>query len=778
MTLPVSPNSISLSQVNTELSFTSNITISMNDTAVRALFGKASGTISMSDGWGKSRGVSIPSIVAYGEHLNVRFVITNNSSFAVTAYYSTNSGTSYTSVSLASGASTTVNKAVTYATSVSMVVYATATGYANSPVSSPVSGTSFSQLAVPAGLTATGGFNAITFSWTAASGVTYTGAIDGNTKVNVTSPVTYSGISGAHTFDLTAAQSGYSPVSTSIIGVAQTATALTIGAAAIAGNINTNATTNFYSFTPGYGVTHYITMVRDGTSLDPYLYLYKQDGTYISADDDGAGNLNSLLTFTPTVGTTYIVYAQSLSHNSSGTYTIRAYRAAITLATPVFTSASGGMNTASFTWGAVPLATNYDVTFNGSTTNQTSTSFTTSVATAGNYALTVVAKSPAETSSASATSPAVTVTVLTNPGQTTNSYSNLTYTSVDITVTKGSGGEPSMYYLQYSNGSSWIAFQNNATGVFTNIGIAYPNYYDFRSYAGNAAGTSGTYSNILRITPAIPLPGTVTLAASSLTSTSVTITLTKGSGGEPSTYYLYYQASNGVNTLYSSNSTGVFSGIGIAYPGHYIFRGYAGNASGTSLSWSSDLVVDTPAPAVAVPAAPSYAISNKTANTYTITLSAATATYYYLNETTGGGFTSLGSTPNGVFQVSGKSPSSTQSYSAYAVNAGGTGATTTFSVTTNAAAATFTPISTSASGITNSNWYTYSYTAPVTRQYTITATGFDSQVSFDGFATQVDSDNQPGNGEQVGKNWTAGQQVTIYVRAYGTGGGTLSFSIT
>lgn len=56
MTLPASPNSISLGQVNTELGRSATATIDMNDSAVRALFGKpgSGNTISMSDGWGKS----------------------------------------------------------------------------------------------------------------------------------------------------------------------------------------------------------------------------------------------------------------------------------------------------------------------------------------------------------------------------------------------------------------------------------------------------------------------------------------------------------------------------------------------------------------------------------------------------------------------------------------------------------------------------------------------------------------------------------------------------
>lgn len=54
MTLPASPNPISLSQVNTELTRSATATISMNEAAVRELFGVASGAIAMSNGHGKS----------------------------------------------------------------------------------------------------------------------------------------------------------------------------------------------------------------------------------------------------------------------------------------------------------------------------------------------------------------------------------------------------------------------------------------------------------------------------------------------------------------------------------------------------------------------------------------------------------------------------------------------------------------------------------------------------------------------------------------------------
>jgi hypothetical protein len=62
MALPAS-GSISLSAVNTELALSSTAQITMNDAAVRSLFGKSSGAIAMSDGYGKS---SIAPFVAVG----------------------------------------------------------------------------------------------------------------------------------------------------------------------------------------------------------------------------------------------------------------------------------------------------------------------------------------------------------------------------------------------------------------------------------------------------------------------------------------------------------------------------------------------------------------------------------------------------------------------------------------------------------------------------------------------------------------------------------------
>jgi len=57
MTLPAS-GAISMANVNVELSLPSTSTISLNDAAVRTLFGKATGAIALGDGYGKSNALT------------------------------------------------------------------------------------------------------------------------------------------------------------------------------------------------------------------------------------------------------------------------------------------------------------------------------------------------------------------------------------------------------------------------------------------------------------------------------------------------------------------------------------------------------------------------------------------------------------------------------------------------------------------------------------------------------------------------------------------------
>jgi len=66
MALP-SSGQITFNQVNVELDNTATAQVGLNDSAVRGLFGKSSGQISMSDGYGKS---TVPTVIASGTGKN------------------------------------------------------------------------------------------------------------------------------------------------------------------------------------------------------------------------------------------------------------------------------------------------------------------------------------------------------------------------------------------------------------------------------------------------------------------------------------------------------------------------------------------------------------------------------------------------------------------------------------------------------------------------------------------------------------------------------------
>ena len=67
-----------------------------------------------------------------------------------------------------------------------------------------------------------------------------------------------------------------------------------------------------------------LTASGDEPLSDPYLRLYNQRGEEIAADDDGAGDLNSLLEFTAPASGVYFVEASGFADSSTGGYTLTA----------------------------------------------------------------------------------------------------------------------------------------------------------------------------------------------------------------------------------------------------------------------------------------------------------------------------------------------------------------------------------------------------------------------------------------------------------------------
>ncbi|MCI0381021.1 MAG: hypothetical protein L0215_25840 [Gemmataceae bacterium] len=81
---------------------------------------------------------------------------------------------------------------------------------------------------------------------------------------------------------------------------------------------------HLYKMTPGK--TYIIEMIDRNSrgSMDPWLRLENSSGTHLMHDDDGAGNLNSRMIFTPTVEDEYRIIAGTCSAGRFGSYMITA----------------------------------------------------------------------------------------------------------------------------------------------------------------------------------------------------------------------------------------------------------------------------------------------------------------------------------------------------------------------------------------------------------------------------------------------------------------------
>jgi serralysin len=90
----------------------------------------------------------------------------------------------------------------------------------------------------------------------------------------------------------------------------------------VSGYVNTGGDQDWYKITLSAGQTYRFTL--DGSSgLDAYLTLYDANGNELRSDDDGAGNFDSLITFTASTSGTYYLSAGGYS-TSTGSYTLTA----------------------------------------------------------------------------------------------------------------------------------------------------------------------------------------------------------------------------------------------------------------------------------------------------------------------------------------------------------------------------------------------------------------------------------------------------------------------
>jgi len=100
--------------------------------------------------------------------------------------------------------------------------------------------------------------------------------------------------------------------------------AISIGASAV-GDIETGGDRDWFRVTLNAGQTYTFRLnaaVSGGLS-DPYLSIYNSGGTYLAADDDSGGSLNSALVFTPSSTGTYYLEARAYG-SGTGDYVLSA----------------------------------------------------------------------------------------------------------------------------------------------------------------------------------------------------------------------------------------------------------------------------------------------------------------------------------------------------------------------------------------------------------------------------------------------------------------------
>jgi hypothetical protein len=341
MTLPVSPNSISLSQVNIELGFASNTAISMNDTAVRALFGRTSGTISMSDGWGKSSVVKLGTptfTAATGGAGTVSF--TWNAITSATSYDVTFNGTTTNQTSTTFARTSGVN-----AGSYALSVVAKATGFTSSDagVSTTVNVTS-PKLATPLYSVVAGGVNSVSFAWTAVSNATsYDVTFNGNTttQTGLTFNIASGVAAGTYSLSVVAKAANYtnSDAATSGNIIVTNAKLSTPSFTAATGSVNqvsftwsavTNATSYDVTFN-SVTTTQTSTTFTSVNTLTPgtyYLFVKAKAANYPDSD---VGTSSAVATATNVLGTLNVSVSginsgsATVSLTYTGTYSIGTY---------------------------------------------------------------------------------------------------------------------------------------------------------------------------------------------------------------------------------------------------------------------------------------------------------------------------------------------------------------------------------------------------------------------------------------------------------------------
>jgi hypothetical protein len=211
---------------------------------------------------------------------------------------------------------------------------------------------------------------------------------------------------------------------------------------------------------------------------------------------------------------TMFAYSTAFGYANSGFSNSATATSYSRLGIPVFNSTLGGIKSVSYTWNAVANATNYVVTFNGSTTNQSTLTFNQSgLQSSSAYALSVVAQGSGYSDSDIASAFVFTWTKLSTP-----------------VFTSATAGEGSVSFIwnAVSNATSYdVVFNGNLTNQtgtsFTGYGLTGGQSYPISVYAKASGYETSDVASTSKVAGFVTLAAPTGLAATAATY-SVTFT--------------------------------------------------------------------------------------------------------------------------------------------------------------------------------------------------------------------------------------------------------------
>ena len=211
---------------------------------------------------------------------------------------------------------------------------------------------------------------------------------------------------------------------------------------------------------------------------------------------------------------------------------------------------------------------------------------------------------PISTGSSGSAATTITVAPVVVPGTPATPTGVSGDAQVTVSVTAGSGGTPTSYTVSASpqvSGVTRTCTVTGASGSCVVTGLTNSTAYTFTTTATNSAGTSGLSVASASVTPVLAVPGTPATPTGVAGNTQVTVSVTAGTGGTPTSYTIT-KSTDGVN--YSTGCTVTVPAsscivTGLTNGTAYTFKTTATNSAGTSgLSSASASVSPEPVYAV------------------------------------------------------------------------------------------------------------------------------------------------------------------------------------